>query len=87
MIESTKLPQWAQRYIAELEERALRAEATLPWTEPGMEWFTLFWPGPEHRHRAPERLFTCQSTGTLCVCTLGPDDWVFVGRGKRKESE
>ena len=34
-----RLPKWAQGYIRELEERVARAEATIPWTEPGMEWF------------------------------------------------
>lgn len=78
-----RLPKWAQRRIAELEERVKRAEATTPWTAPGMEWFTLFWPGPEPRYRAPQNLFTCGNGGTHCVCTLGPDDYVFVGRGKK----
>lgn len=73
------LPKWAQRHIAELEARVKTAEATIPWTAPGMEWFTLFWPGP---HRAPQRLFTCDEGGTNSVCSLGPNDWVFVGRGK-----
>jgi hypothetical protein len=49
-----------------------------------MEWFTLFWPGPEPKVRAPQKLFTCGDGGTHCVCTLGPEDYVFVGRGKKK---
>ncbi len=76
------LPKWAQRRISELEERVKRAESTLPWTKPGMEWFTLFWPGPEPKARVPQRLFTCGEGGTHCVCTLGPQDWIFIGRGK-----
>jgi len=75
-----------KRRIAELEERVKRAEATIPWTAPGMEWFTLFWPGPEPRDRAPQRLFTCGEGGTMLVCTLGPEDYVFVGRGKKPNS-
>jgi hypothetical protein len=78
-----RLPKWAQRRIAELEDRVKRAEATLPWTKPGMEWFTLFWPGPEPKSRAPQSLFTCGTGGTCRVCTLGPEDWVFIGRGKK----
>jgi hypothetical protein len=78
-----RLPKWAQRRIAELEDRVKRVEATIPWTKPGMEWFTLFWPGPEPKYRAPQSLFTCGTGGTSCVCTLGPEDWVFVGRGKK----
>jgi hypothetical protein len=78
-----RLPKWAQRRIAELQERVKRAEATIPWTAPGMEWFTLFWPGPEPKARAPQKLFTCGDGGTHCVCTLGPEDYVFVGRGKK----
>jgi len=80
----TKLPKWAQNHIRALEERVQRAEATMPWTAPGMEWFTLFWPGPEPRHRAPQHLFTCSADGTSLVCTLGPADWIFVGRGRKK---
>jgi hypothetical protein len=79
----SRLPKWAQRHIYELEERVKRAELTIPWTEPGTEWFTLFEPGPEPRTRAPEKLFTCSANGTHCVCTLGPDDFVFIGRGQR----
>ena len=78
--------QESQKRIAELEERVKRAEATIPWTAPGMEWFTLFWPGPEPRDRAPQRLFTCGEGGTMLVCTLGPEDYVFVGRGKKPNS-
>ena len=81
-----RLPKWAQRRIAELEERVKRAEATIQWTAPGMEWFTLFWPGPEPKARAPQKLFTCGDGGTHCVCTLGPEDYVFVGRGKKPNS-
>jgi hypothetical protein len=79
-----RLPVWAQRHIAGLEERVRMAEAMMPWTKPGMEWFTLFWPGPEPKQRAPQRLFTCSESGTFLACTLGPEDWVFVGRGKKK---
>ena len=82
-----RLPRWAQRHIAELEDRVRRAESTVPWTQPGMEWFTLFHPGLELKARAPQRLFTCGDDGTHCVCTLGPDDWVFVGRGKKQNAQ
>ena len=79
----SKLPQWAQRYIQTLEDRVASAEKIMPWTEPGMEWFTLFWPGAQKKDRAPVKLFTCSSEGTQCVCTLGPQDWLFVGIGKQ----
>jgi hypothetical protein len=78
----SKLPKWAQRYIQSLEDRIAYAEKTIPWTEPGMQWFTLFRPGPQIKDRAPMKLFTCSSDGTHCVCTLGPQDWIFIGRGK-----
>lgn len=77
-----KLPLWAQRHIAALEGRVLRAEKTIPWTEPGMEWFTLFHPKAA-QNRAPETLFVCSSVGTHAVCSLGPNDFFFVGRGKQ----
>jgi len=85
----TKLPRWAQELIAGLQARVDDVEKTLPWTEPGMEWFTLFWPGPrpESKTRAPQRLFTCSKEGTLLICTLGPKDWVFVGRGKGGDNQ
>ena len=78
-----RLPKWAQEHIRKLEARVERAEKTIPWTAPGMEWFTMFWPGPDPRYRAPESLFTCDKGGTHMVCTLGPTDWVFIGRGKK----
>ena len=81
-----KLPKWAQVYISDLKERIDRAEKTIPWTEPGMEWFTLFSPISGHR-RAPQRLFTCTDNGTRCVCTLGENDCVFVGRGTEASHE
>lgn len=79
-----KLPKWAKDKIYNLEqelEKTKRETATIPWTKEGMEWFTLFWPGENPQYRAPEKLFTCGKNGTLCVCTLGPKDYVFVGRG------
>ena len=85
-----RLPKWAQRHIAELEDRVRRAEQTIPWTEPGMEWFTLFRPDPQNR-KAMERktfmLFTCSEGGTHPVCDIGPRDFVFVGRGKPNSQE
>lgn len=77
----SKLPKWAQAHIRGLEERVSRAEKTIPWTEPGMEWFTLFAPIDGYK-RAPQRLFICTDHGTRCVCTLGENDSIFVGRGK-----
>lgn len=76
-----KLPKWARKYICDLEYRVEHAEKTLPWSEPGMEWFTLF--SPDH-NKTPKHLFTCSENGTRVVCYLGPKDFVFVGRGKRK---
>lgn len=88
MTRLVRLPKWAQRHIAEMEERVRRAEQTIPWTEPGMEWFTLFRPDPQNR-KAMERktfmLFTCSEGGTHPVCDIGPRDFVFVGRGKPNE--
>jgi hypothetical protein len=80
----TKLPKWAQIHIALLEERVKRAESTLPWTKPGMEWFTLFWPDPQNRkaiERKEFKLFICSDHGTHPVASIGPKDFVFVGRG------
>lgn len=79
------LPLWAQQHIARLEARVESVEKTLPWTEPGMQWFTLFHPATVPNTKPAEhgfRLFTCSDTGTHCVCTIGPTDFVFVGRGK-----
>lgn len=77
-----KLPKWAQSHIKELERRVAHAEATLPWTQPGMKWFTLFTPGTQQVDREPINIFTCSDRGTHLICTLNKKDFVFVGRGK-----
>ena len=78
-----KLPLWARVHIATLEQRIERVEQTLPWHEPGMEWFTIIHPrfrqAGDMTHR---KLFTCDEGGTHCVCSIGPLDTVFVGLGK-----
>lgn len=77
------LPKWAQKHIEELEARVRRAEATIPWTKPGMEWFTILNPDT----RADEdkgkmrKLFFLGEDCAHCVCSIGPYDSVFVGRG------
>ena len=76
-----KLPKWARKYISDLEYRVEHAEKTLQWAEPGMEWFTIF---PPDYNKTPQRLYTCSENGTQSVCSLSPEDYVFVGRGKRK---
>lgn len=75
-----RLPNWARRHIAHLEFRVETAEATIPWTEPGMQWFTLLKDAPH------TKLFTCSSDGTHCIATIGAGDRVFVGRAKRKDT-
>ena len=69
-----KLPKWAQRHVRDLERRVKRAEATIPWTEPGMHWFTLL------KDSGPETLFLCDKEGTHPIATIGRGDRVFVGR-------
>jgi hypothetical protein len=76
----SSLPKWAVAYIRELEERTQRAEATIPWTEPGMEWFTLF---AAPFATPPKALFTCSESGTHQVCSLDAKDRVFIGRAKK----
>lgn len=71
-----RLPMWAQRYIQTLEARVQQLEATLPWTEPGMEWFTLL------KDSDPETLFLCDKAGTHPIATIGKGDRVFVGRAR-----
>jgi len=75
-----KLPKWAQRHISELEDRVKHAEATIPWTEPGMEWFTI-----GVGVRRPIRLFTLHETGSHCICVIGKNDRLFIGRGKKNQ--
>jgi hypothetical protein len=83
-----KLPKWVQKYIKIIRTKELnRRKKTLPWTEKGMEWFTLFHPRFAPKNRAPEKLFTCSRNGTVCVCTLSPNDCVFVGKGKKNNEE
>ena len=72
----SKLPRWARSYIHDLKLRTEAAELTIPWTEPGMEWFTLL------KDSEPEKLFLCDRNGTHCIATIGKGDRVFVGRAK-----
>lgn len=79
-----RLPKWAQQYITGLGERVRRAEATIPWTEPGMEWFTILHPNTraaedKGKHR---KLFFLGEDYAHAVCVVGPMDCVFVGRGR-----
>jgi len=71
------LPKWAQKHIDDLEARVKTAEATIPWTETGMEWFTLLSNTPTN-----EKIFLLSKSGAHCIATIGPNDRVFVGRGK-----
>ena len=73
------LPKWAQRYICQLGDRVQRAEATIPWTEPGMEWFTLLKDSEE------TTIFLCDSGGTHPIALVGRGDRVFVGRAANKQ--
>lgn len=75
-----RLPKWAQRHIRELQERVERAETTLPWSEPGMQWFTLL------KDSEPQTLFLCDAGGTHPIATIGKGDRVFVGRAKPNAS-
>lgn len=80
------LPVWAQNHIHQLNDRVKRAEATIPWTEPGMEWFTIM--PKNHRQRGDDRhvkLFILNEDQAHCICSIGPLDTVFIGRGKVKE--
>jgi hypothetical protein len=69
-----RLPKWARDYIVQLQSRVLGAEATLPWTEPGMQWTTLLKDSDE------ETLFLCDRSGTHPIATVGKGDRVFLGR-------
>ena len=77
-----RLPKWAQKHIEELETRVRRAEQTIPWTEPGMEWFTVLHPATraaedKGKHR---KIFMLGEDYAHPVCSIGPLDCVFVGR-------
>jgi hypothetical protein len=78
------LPKWAQKHIAALEERVKRAEQTIPWTKPGMEWFTVLHPDtrPKEDKGKHRKLFFLCEDYAHAVCSIGPMDCVFVGRGR-----
>ena len=56
----------------------------MPWTRPGMEWFTLFSPATLEKRQKNIKLFVLSDEGAHHVCTIGPEDFVFVGRGNPK---
>lgn len=64
-----------------LEDRVRTAEATIPWTEPGMEWFTIL------KDSEPETLFLCDGGGTHAIATIGKGDRVFVGRASKPNDQ
>lgn len=82
----TKLPKWAQQHIASLEQRIASVERTLPWTEPGMDWFTILHPkGRAAEDRGNSRtLFMLGENYAQAVCSVGPKDYVFVGRARKE---
>ena len=74
-----KLPRWAQGYIRDLERRveaAHEVSTMLPWSEDGMQWYTIL----KHNGDKPLRLFTCDEFGTKLLTVLYGRDRVFVGR-------
>lgn len=79
-----RLPKWARKHIEELETRVRRAEQTLPWTKPGMEWLTILHPDTRAADDAGKhrKLFMLGEDFAHPVCSVGPLDCVFVGRGK-----
>lgn len=82
----SRLPKWAQRHIETLESRVRLAEATLPWTKPGMEWFTILHPDtrPGYEKSSISRtLFFLGENYAHPVCSVGPMDCIFVGRGRQ----
>lgn len=84
------LPKWAQKHINHLEiERTKevlkrkRIEEMMPWTAPDMNWWTLF--RPPHRADKEINIFTCDTDGTVKLCTLGRRDFLFIGRSKERD--
>ena len=82
-----KLPKWVQKIINDLEESIREKdneckliESMLPWTEDGMDWFTI-----GVNEHVPYRLFILHKDSAHPVCTLGPNDRLFVGRAKDKQ--
>jgi hypothetical protein len=85
----TKLPKWVQEHIADMNRRIDRAEKTIPWTKPGMRWSTLFHPDAcgKGAPRKVFHLYTCSENGTHPVCCIGPNDTLFIGRGRGESDD
>ena len=79
----TKLPKWAQYHIRQLENRVERAEKTIPWTKPGMQWLTILHPDtrPASDKGESRVLFFLEKDHARSLCSIGPNDCVFIGRG------
>jgi len=85
-----KLPQWAQRHIAQFEQEIeaqrramerLREAHSILFTR---EWFVLNGPNPTWTDRERYRLWILNRDDALPVCSLGPGDVLLVGRERKK---
>lgn len=86
--DTSTLPKWAQALIRDLESRVEHAEATIPWTKPGMEWLTVMHPDLRAKdNRRCITLFALSESRAQPIVTIGPEDAVFIGRASRKSTQ
>lgn len=82
----TRLPKWAQRQMAALEQRAKRAEDECARMEQAhavlhdRQWFVINGQTPQERF--PRKLWFLDQDHPLPVCSLSEGDVMLVGRKK-----
>jgi hypothetical protein len=73
--------------MAEQDRKIKKLESMMPWALPGADWFTLFHPNSRTK-TIPQRhfnLFVLDQDKAHQICSIGPDDYVFIARGQDKE--
>lgn len=73
------LPKWAQKRISDLEAKIENMEQLMPWVATQNHWLMLYHPQRSNREKS-FTLFELHENQANPVCSIGPKDFLFVGR-------